>query len=89
VSADGRRQARESAAKLRAGTGQMRLRNIGIGAAGAIIIVGSILAAASVWLLLTNPVTIANAINEGEVSPFISSLAQVILQGLLGLLKYL
>jgi hypothetical protein len=67
----------------------MRLRTFGIGAVGAIIVVGGIVAAASVWLLLTNPVTIANAINEGEVTPFISSLAEVILQGLLGLLKYL
>ena len=31
-----------------------------------------------IWLFLTNPVTVANAVNEGDVSPLVRNLAQVI-----------
>ena len=51
--------------------------------------VSAILAAATIWLLVTNPVTVATAVNEGEISPFVRSLAQVIFDALKGLLKYL
>jgi hypothetical protein len=34
-------------------------------------------------------VTVANAVNEGDVSPLIRNLADVIYQALSGLLKYL
>jgi hypothetical protein len=54
-----------------------------------IAIVSILLAAATIWLFLTNPVTVANAVNEGDVSPLIRNLAQVIYQALSGLLKYL
>jgi hypothetical protein len=47
------------------------------------------LAIATVWLFLTNPVTVATAVNEGEVSPFMRNLARVLLDALQGLLKYL
>jgi len=48
-----------------------------------------VLAVATVWLFLTNPVTVANAANEGAISPFVQDLAAVLLQALQGLLKYL
>ena len=54
-----------------------------------IAIVSILLAAATIWLFVTNPVTVANAVNEGDVSPLIRNLAQVIYQALSGLLKYL
>ena len=47
------------------------------------------LTAATVWLFLTNPVTVANAVNEGEISPLVRDLAQVLLSALSGILKYL
>ena len=56
---------------------------------GAIAVVSVVLAAATVWLFLTNPVTVANAVNEGEVSPLVRDLAQVLISALSGLLKYL
>jgi ABC-type multidrug transport system permease subunit len=56
---------------------------------GVIAVVSVILAAATIWLLLTNPVTVATAVNEGEISPFVRSLAQVLFDALKGLLKYL
>jgi hypothetical protein len=54
-----------------------------------IAIVSTVLAAATIWLLLTNPVTVANAVNEGEISPFVRDLAQVLYEALQGLLRYL
>jgi len=47
------------------------------------------LAGATIWLFLTNPVTVANAVNEGEISPLVRNLAQVLYQALSGILKYL
>ncbi len=54
-----------------------------------IAVVSIILAAATIWLLLTDPVTVANAVNEGEISPFVRDLAQVLYGALQGLLRYL
>ena len=54
-----------------------------------IAIVSIVLAAATIWLFVTNPVTVATAVNEGEISPFVRSLAEVLLTAFGGLLKYL
>ena len=67
----------------------MRLQRLGVSLFGLIAIVSVVLAAATVWLLLTNPVTVATAVNEGEVSPLVRELAQVLFDALVGLLKYL
>lgn len=67
----------------------MRLQGFGLGVFGAIAVISVVLAVATVWLFLTNPVTVANAVNEGAVSPFVRDLAQLLLAALQGLLKYL
>jgi len=67
----------------------MRLQRFSTSLFGVIAIVSVVLAAATVWLFLTNPVTVANAVNEGEVSPLVRELAQVLMNALSGLLKYL
>ena len=56
---------------------------------GAIAIVSAILATATIWLVLTDPVTVADAVNEGEVSPLVRELAQVLYNAFEGLLRYL
>ena len=56
---------------------------------GAVALLSAILAAATIWLMLTDPVTVADAVNEGTVSPFVRELAQVLFGALRGLLKYL
>ena len=66
-----------------------RFQQVGVGLFGVIAAVSVILAAATIWLLVTNPVTVATAVNEGDLSPFMRSLAQVIFDALKGLLKYL
>ncbi len=67
----------------------MRYQQIGLSLFSLIAIVSIILAAATIWLFLTNPVTVANAVNEGDVSPFVRELAQVLYNALRGILKYL
>jgi hypothetical protein len=67
----------------------MNLKGLSASLFTVIAIVSMLLAAATIWLFLTNPVTVANAVNEGDVSPLIRSLADVIYQALSGLLKYL
>ena len=67
----------------------MRLPRLGVNLFGLIAIVIVVLAAATVWLLLTSPVTVATAVNDGEISPLVRELARVLLDALAGLLKYL
>ena len=67
----------------------MNLQRVGVSLFTLIAIVSIVLAAATIWLFLTNPVTVANAVNEGDVSPLIRNLADVLYQAFSGLLKYL
>jgi hypothetical protein len=67
----------------------MRLQRVGVSIFGAVALVSIVLAVATVWLFLTNPVTVATAVNEGDVSPFVRDLARVLFEALQGLLKYL
>ena len=56
---------------------------------GAIAIVSLVLAGATIWLVLTEPVTVANAVDAAEITPLVRELARVLLEALSGLLKYL
>jgi len=67
----------------------MTLQRVGVSLFTLIALVSIVLAAATIWLFVTNPVTVANAVNEGDVSPLVRSLAPVLLTALGGLLKYL
>ena len=67
----------------------MSYQRVGVSLFGAIAIIIVVLALATVWLFLTNPVTVATAVTEGPISPFVRDLAAVLLQALEGLLKYL
>jgi len=67
----------------------MNIQRVCISLVTLIAIITIALAAATIWLFLTNPVTVANAVNEGDVSPLIRNLAQVIFNALSGILKYL
>ena len=51
--------------------------------------VAAIIAGATIWLLLTDPVTVANAVDTGEISPLVRQLAEVLYNALAGLLDYL
>jgi hypothetical protein len=67
----------------------MQLERVGLSVFGAVAVISVVLAVATVWLFLTDPVTVANAVNQGEVTPFVRDLARVIFEALQELLKYL
>jgi hypothetical protein len=67
----------------------MRLRRFSVNLFTAVAAMSVVLAGATIWLLLTSPVTVANAVNEGEVTPFVRELAAVLWKALSGLLRYL
>jgi len=62
-----------------------RLTSLGV----VIGVVSAIVAGATIWLVVTDPVTVASAIESGEVSPLVRRLAEVIYDALAGLLAYL
>ena len=66
-----------------------RLQRVGISLFTLIAIVSILLAAATIWLFVTNPVTVATAVNEGEISPLVRNLAEAIYAALRGILHYL
>jgi hypothetical protein len=53
----------------------------GIGAA--------LLAAATIWLLVTDPVTVSSTTASGDVGPFVRAVGSVLFQALRGLFEYL
>ncbi|MFB3852720.1 MAG: hypothetical protein ACE148_02720 [Vicinamibacterales bacterium] len=67
----------------------MRFAPVGVSVFSMVAVVSAVLAGATIWLLLTDPVTVADAVSEGSVSPFVRELASVVLQALEGLLRYL
>jgi hypothetical protein len=67
----------------------MRLQRLSLSLFGAVAVASIMLASATVWLFLTNPVTVATAVNEGDVSPLVRDLAEALFNALRGLLRYL
>ena len=56
---------------------------------GIIGLFAMVVAGATVWLILTDPVTVAESIDSGEVTPLVESLAGSIYDALVRLLRYL
>jgi hypothetical protein len=56
---------------------------------GIIGLFATVVAGATVWLLLTDPVTVAESMDSGEVSPLVQSLAGSIYDAIVRLLRYL
>ena len=67
----------------------MKWQGLGVSLFSAIAVLSLVLAAATVWLFLTNPVTVVNAVNDGEITPLVRNLAQVLFDALRAILKYL
>ena len=66
-----------------------RVQPVGVGLGGVVVLAGVLVVGAAVWLYLTEPVTVVNAVNEGSVSPFLMELARVLYDALRGILRYL
>jgi hypothetical protein len=67
----------------------MRLARWSASLFGTIAVLAALFAGATIWLLLTDPVTVAESVNQGQVSPLVNQLASVLYSALKGLLKYL
>jgi hypothetical protein len=67
----------------------MSFARLSLSLAAVIGLIATALAGATVWLLVTQPVTVADAVASGEVSPLMRALAGALYQALAGLVKYL
>jgi len=52
-------------------------------------LVAAAIAGATIWLLVSDPTTVANAVSTGDVTPFMQAIGAVLLNALRGLFKYL
>jgi hypothetical protein len=74
---------------VRTSLAMMGLARMSLSLFGAVAVISAILATATIWLVLTDPVTVANSVNQGDVSPLVRQLASAVYEALKGLLKYL
>ena len=68
---------------------QNSLGSLSFSLVGLVGVLAVVMASATIWLVLTDPVTVAESVDSGEVSPLVRSLAGAIFDALRGLLKYL
>jgi hypothetical protein len=73
----------------RAASRSSTIGSLSVSLVGIVGVLAVVIAGATVWLLLTDPVTVAESVDAGEVSPIVRSLASTIFEALRGLLKYL
>ena len=67
----------------------MRSSRLSVSLSAGVAIIAAVFAGALIWLLLSDPVTVADVIETGEMAPLVTELANVIYQALLNLLDYL
>jgi hypothetical protein len=66
-----------------------RFHSVSVSLIGVVGILAAVIAGATIWLLLTDPITVAEAIDTGEVAPLVRELADVLYEAIVGLIKYL
>lgn len=67
----------------------MNRPRIGMTVTATAAVLSILLAGSTVWLLLTSPATVADAFDQGTVTPIVRELATVFVEALRGLLAYL
>ncbi len=67
----------------------MGVARVGMSLVAAVGLVAVTLAVATIWLLLTDPVTVADAVSERDISPLVRELVSAVYAALRNLLKYL
>ena len=65
------------------------LARISVSIVGVVGVLAVTVAGATIWLLLTDPVTVADAVNEQDVTPLVRELAAVIYEAIQRLIRYL
>ncbi len=66
-----------------------RLARISVSVVGLVGVVAVVAAGAAIWLLLTDPVTVADAVSEQDVTPLVRELAAILYEALQRLIGYL
>ncbi|HVJ27506.1 MAG TPA: hypothetical protein VM493_08170 [Vicinamibacterales bacterium] len=67
----------------------MSFARLSLSLAAVIGLIATTLAGATIWLLVTQPVTVADAVATGEVSPVMKAIAGALYGALAGIVKYL
>ena len=67
----------------------MSLARLSLSFVGVMGVLAAAVAAALIWLLVTDPVSVAETFTTGDVSPMIRALGTVIYDALKGVLGYL
>ena len=68
----------------------MNFARFGMSLVGIVGLLAATLAAATIWLVLTDPVTVADAVGDRQdITPLVRDLAAVIWEALRSLLRYL
>jgi len=67
----------------------MSFARLSLSLAAVIGVIATALTGATIWLLITQPVTVADAVASGEVSPVMRALAGALYEALQGIVKYL
>jgi hypothetical protein len=67
----------------------MRSSRLSVSLSAGVAVIAAMFAGALIWLLLSDPVTVADAVETGEIGTLVTELANVLYQALLNLLDYL
>lgn len=67
----------------------MRTSRLSVSLSAGIAVLAAVFAAALIWLLLSDPVTVADAVETGEIAPLFNEVMAVIYQAILTILDYL
>ena len=67
----------------------MNLARWSVSLVAVIGLLAATIAGAAIWLMVTDPVTVANAVSTGDVTPIMRAIGAVILNALQGLFRYL
>jgi hypothetical protein len=61
----------------------------GLSVVAMIGLLAATIAGATIWLLITDPVTVSDAVSKGDVAPIVQALGSALFSALKGLFKYL
>jgi hypothetical protein len=67
----------------------MNLARWSVSLVAVIGLLAATIAGAAIWLMVTDPVSVANAVSTGDVTPIMRAIGEVILDALKGLFRYL
>ena len=67
----------------------MRSSRLSVSLSAGVAAIAAVFAAALIWLLLSDPVTVADAVETGEIAPVFQQIMSLIYETMLTLLDYL